>query len=84
MVVPKRAQPFLDFTYVQTFAIGKISKLGYYAVRLSFFLSACNAICKERETERQLQRIYSAVSQFNHMGARDIYLRELFRYMIGK
>lgn len=31
MVVPKTAQHFLDFSYVQTFNVGKISELGYYA-----------------------------------------------------
>lgn len=33
MVVPKTAQSFLDYSYVQTFNVGKISKLGYQAVK---------------------------------------------------
>lgn len=38
MVAPKTVLHFLDFTYVQTFIVAKISKLGCYAVWLSFFL----------------------------------------------
>lgn len=44
--MPKTAQHFLDFTYMYNFIIDKISKLGCYAIWLSFFLWAHSAVLK--------------------------------------